>query len=282
MSSSNATLSNLARNQGTKALNSSKKLVNNQMGRFKNASPMGKVFIILVVVTIFIFLLYWINVAIQQKNNNSKNNPIIVSSPIDGWKNYNEVSIPTPPEGMQLTVSTWFYMKEFQYKLGQWKNLLWLGNPPSDGNTASQTNNSLPEISFYPFTNSLKFKTTTSAPNGGQESCDIQNVPFNKWIHAVYVLNNRTVDIYINGKLERSCVLQGLPLMDNNLKLKLALNGGFYGKIGRTQYFTSAISQNQIMNLYNRGPLGGTAYKVNFFVDGNVVQTTSMDGFNQS
>lgn len=278
MSSSNATLSNLAKNQGAKTINSSKKMVNNQIGKFKKASPMGKVFIVLIVVTIFIFLIYWINVAIKQKNSNSSNNPVIVSSPIDAWKNYNQIKIPTPPEGMQLTISTWFYMKEFQYKLGEWKNLLWIGNPPSSG-SATSSNYSVPEISFYPFTNALKFKTTTSAPNGGQESCDIQNVPFNKWIHAVYVLNNRTVDIYINGKLERSCVLQGLPLIDNNMNLKMALNGGFYGKIGRTQYFTSAISQNHIMNLYNRGPLGGTAYKVNFFVDGNVIETTPVDGY---
>ena len=30
------------------------------------------------------------------------------------------------------------------------------------------------------------------------------------------------------------------------------------------QYFTIGINPNQIMNLYNRGPLGGTQYKVNF------------------
>ena len=26
--------------------------------------------------------------------------------------------------------------------------------------------------------------------------------------HVTYVLNNRTVDVHINGKLERSCVLK--------------------------------------------------------------------------
>ena len=274
MSSQNASLANLAKNQGTRAMNSSKRAANNQVGRFKKASPLGKVLMVLVVVFIFIFIVYAINVAWKQRNTDSKSNPIIVSSPIDAWKSYNTIEVPLPPEGLELSVSTWFYMKEFEYKLGQWKSLLYVGNK-----SGTET---FPEIAFYPFTNSLKFQTTTSAPNGGQESCDIQNVPFNKWVHVVYVLNNRTTDIYVNGKLERSCVLQGLPLIKNKIYLKLANNGGFYGKIGRTQYFTIGINPNQIMNLYNRGPLGGTQYKVNFFVDGDIVKTESLDGYNSS
>ena len=46
-------------------------------------------------------------------------NPVIISSPIDA-KNYN-VSIPVPPEGQELSISTRFHMKNFQYKLGQGK-----------------------------------------------------------------------------------------------------------------------------------------------------------------
>ena len=36
------------------------------------------------------------------------------------------ILIPLPPEGLELSVSTWFYMKEFEYKLGQWKSLLYI------------------------------------------------------------------------------------------------------------------------------------------------------------
>ena len=259
MSSQNASLANLAKNQGTRAMNSSKRVVNNQVGRFKKASPLGKVLMILIVVFIFIFIIYAINVAWKQRNNDSKSNPIIVSSPIDAWKSYNTIEVPLPPEGLELSVSTWFYMKEFEYKLGQWKSLLFIGN-----NSGTET---FPEIAFYPFTNSLKFQTTTSAPNGGQESCDIQNSPFNKWVHVVYVLNNRTTDIYINGKLERSCVLQGLPLI-NTEHLRICQDGGFYGQLARLQYFSNTITPNRIKQLYRAGPFGSTKYKIQFFKDG--------------
>jgi hypothetical protein len=276
MSSTNASLSNIAKNQGAKTLNSSKKAMNKQVKGFKEASPLKKIFIILVVVLLFLFLLYWINYAIKQKSDASTKNPVIISSPIDAWKTYNQVSIPVPPEGQELSISTWFYMKNFQYKLGQWKNLLWIGIPPTSKNGSGGV--SYPNISFYPFTNALKLVTSTS--NNGQQSCDIQNVPFNKWVHVTYVLNNRTVDVYINGKLERSCVLQGLPLIKNKMYIKVATQGGFYGKIGRTQYFTSALSSNDVLSLYNRGPLGSTAYKINFFTDGNIVSAEQTDGYN--
>lgn len=276
MSSSNVSLSNMVKNQSGRAINSSKKMLNNQTKGFKNASPLKKIFIVLVIIMIFLFILYWINYAIKQKKDLTTQNPIIISSPIDAWKNYNQVSIPVPPEGQELSVSTWFYMKDFQYKLGQWKNLLWIGQPPQKSNGSGGV--SYPNISFYPFTNALKLVTSTT--NNGQQSCDIQNIPFNKWVNVTYVLNNRTVDVYINGKLERSCVLEGLPLIKNTMYIKVAAQGGFYGKIGRTQYFTKALNPNDVLNLYNRGPLGGTAYKVNFFTDGNIVSAEQVDGYN--
>lgn len=276
MSSSNATLSNFAKNQSSRTYNSSKKLVSNQVKQFNEGSPLKKVFTILIIVMIFIIVFYWINYALKHKSNTSKQNPIIISSPIDAWKEYNAVSIPVPAEGQELSVSTWFYMKDFQYKLGQWKNLLWIGEPPTTETGSGGV--SYPNISFYPFTNSLKLVTSTS--NQGQNSCDIQNIPFNKWVHVTYVLNNRTVDVYINGKLERSCVLDGLPIIKKNMFIKVATQGGFYGKIGRTQYFTSGLTSNQVLNLYNRGPLGGTAYKLNFFVDGNVIDAEKVSGYN--
>ena len=120
MSSTNASLSNIAKNQGAKTLNTSKKAINKQVKGFKEASPLKKIFIILAIVLLFLFLLYWINYAIKQKSDASTKNPVIISSPIDAWKTYNQVSIPVPPEGQELSISTWFYMKNFQYIFVQW------------------------------------------------------------------------------------------------------------------------------------------------------------------
>ena len=89
----------------------------------------------------------------------------------------------------------------------------------------------------------MKFVTSTTSPDP-VESCDIHNIPLQKWVCICYVLNNRSVDIYINGKLEK-CVLKGLPPLNNKEKLRFSVSGGFYGKLGRTQYFARPLSQKK-------------------------------------
>jgi len=136
---------------------------------------------------------------------------------------------------------------------------------------------------LYPLNNSLKIVTSTSDVSG-VESCDIANIPLMTWVHIVYVLNNRTVDIYINGKLERSCALRGIPKItndpvymsavstsspttkdNNNDSSKSKQQAGFYGKIGKTQYFVKALLPNDVANLYQQGPLGKSQYQLQFF-----------------
>lgn len=280
--SSNNSLSNSSKSLG----NGSKKFVSNNISKVKSGSLALKVMIVLITILVIWALLYWIFTAFKAKDNDSKYSPVIISSTIDGWKTHGPTKLPLPPEGQQLSISTWFYMKNFQYRLGDWKTLLWLGNPPHNGQNGNKDNFSLPKMQFYPFTNAMRIVTSTSAPES-LESCDIKNIPFNKWINIIYVLNNRSVDIYIDGKLERSCVLQGLPLFpNNNLLIEFGTKNsnsnreGFFGKIGRTQYFAEAITTSHIRSIYERGPLGSMKYRVNFFTNGDIVEVNKMDGYN--
>jgi hypothetical protein len=131
-------------------------------------------------------------------------------------------------------------------------------------------------LQLYPLTNSLKVVTSTSVPEQ-VESCDIQNIPLMTWVHIVYVLNNRSVDIYLNGKLERSCALRGIPIIsaDPVYITTGSPQAGFYGKIGKTQYFTKALLPNDVAGLYQQGPLGTAQFQVNFFKEGKFVDFSS-------
>merc|ERR1712070_804360 len=35
--------------------------------------------------------------------------------------------------------------------------------------------------------------------------CDIINIPLQRWVHLALVMHNKTLDVYLNGKLARSC-----------------------------------------------------------------------------
>ena len=105
-----------------------------------------------------------------------------------------------------------------------------------------------------------------------------KNIPLQKWVHIGYVLNNRSIDIYINGKLQRTCVLKGLPIpLNPKDKLRITVSGGFYGKVGRTQYFARSLRPEEIASLYYRGPTGASQYRVRFFQDGRIVEASRSD-----
>ncbi len=87
---------------------------------------------------------------------------------------------------------------------------------------------------------------------GVTKPCDIVNVPVQRWFHVVMVLHNRTVDVYLNGKLSRSCTLDSLPKL-NKGDIYINNDGGFEGQICDLWYISKAISPSEVMSIY----LGG-------------------------
>jgi len=274
---------NSSKNSGStnlsKATNAAKSSYNSM-----TKSPMGKVIFIIIAIIFIVFIIYIIYVAVISANQDQANSPVIVNDVLDANIERPAFTLPQVTEGMNHSFSTWIYVKDWNYKFGQYKNILWKGNPPNVSNTSTSaalnSNYHCPSMWLYPLTNSLKVVTSTSDTHG-VESCDIQNIPLMTWVHIVYVLNNRTVDIYLNGKLERSCALRGIPVISNDPVHITSGNpqAGFYGKIGKTQYFTRALLPNDIANLYQKGPLGTSQYQVNFFQDGKFINIKSTNSF---
>jgi len=249
-------------------------------------SSTGSKVIFFIILIIFLGFLGWvIYAAITAAQKAAANSPVIVNDVIDAYIARPAFNLPQITEGMNQTFSTWIYIKDWNYKFGQYKNILWKGNPPNNSatttvGTPSISNIHCPSMWLYPLTNSLKVVTSTSVPEQ-VESCDIQNIPLMTWVHIVYVLNNRSVDIYINGKLERSCALRGIPTITNDpvYMTQGSPLAGFYGKIGLTRYFIKALLPNEVANLYQNGPLGTTQYRVRFFTNDKFISITNGNSF---
>jgi len=262
-------------NTTKKVSNLSKQGVN----KYREASTFGKVIyfvILLLVVALIIYLVYY---AVKENKNASSGMLVVVNDVIDAMKPRSPVKLPQVTQGMNQTISTWIYVKDWNYNFGQYKNILWIGNPTGGANSRHS-----PSLWLYPLTNSLKVVTSTSATSK-VESCDIQNIPLMSWVSIVYVLNNRTVNIYINGLLERSCSLQGIPVIANdqmNITYGTTGSSGFYGKIGKTVYYTHALLPHEITNLYQQGPLGSNQYQVQFFTDGKLISINRSPSFSNN
>lgn len=92
-------------------------------------------------------------------------------------------------------------------------------------------------------------------PNvNGFDSCTIKNIPLQKWNHVVVSVYNNIVDLYLNGKLVRSCILKGFP-KPNTDNLYLNLNKGFEGQVAKTTFINSAITPSEVYDLYKMGPV---------------------------
>jgi hypothetical protein len=69
------------------------------------------------------------------------------------------------------------------------------------------------------------------------------------------VLWNRTTDIYLNGKLARSCILPNVPKVPWSASLDVCKNGGFNGRLASLRYFNRSLNANEVYKLYSKGPL---------------------------
>jgi hypothetical protein len=88
-------------------------------------------------------------------------------------------------------------------------------------------------------------------------ACDIDNIPLQRWVQVSVIMWNRTLDVYINGKLVRSCILPGIPVheQDELQTIYVGSNKTFNGYISRLKYYNRAITAKDVMNLYEKGPL---------------------------
>jgi len=101
--------------------------------------------------------------------------------------------------------------------------------------------------------------TVTDAP------CDIKQVPLQRWVNVTIVSSGRVLDVYMDGKLSRSCVLPNvLNVPRGPLSLRLGENGGFGGRYSSVQMWNQELTPDVIYGIYQMGP---TQTKHNVFTD---------------
>ena len=89
----------------------------------------------------------------------------------------------------------------------------------------------------------------------GTALCDLPAIDLQKWVCVAVAVNGKTVDVYIDGKLARSCVLPALYRVDGGgYSADLLDYGGFGGYVNSIQMYNYALNPNAVYNLYMGGP----------------------------
>jgi hypothetical protein len=86
--------------------------------------------------------------------------------------------------------------------------------------------------------------------------CDLPEVDLQRWVNITVAVNGKTVDVYLDGKLSRSCVLPSFFKVDaGGYSANLLAYGGFGGQIATTTMYDAALNPEQVYKNYMAGPL---------------------------
>lgn len=96
---------------------------------------------------------------------------------------------------------------------------------------------------------------TNSGLLDGSPLCDLPQIDLQKWINLTVSVNGKTVDVYMDGKLSRSCVLPSFYKVDaGGYNATLLAYGGFGGEIANTTMYDIALNPEQVYKNYMAGP----------------------------
>lgn len=130
----------------------------------------------------------------------------------------------------------------------------------SAGSSAGSPIGSTPDQPTESLSNSSRDTLfTTLYPDSGlldgTALCDLPAIDLQKWVCVAIAVNGRTVDVYIDGKLARSCVLPALFKVDGGgYSADLLDYGGFGGFVNSVQMYNYALTPNSVYQMYMGGP----------------------------
>jgi hypothetical protein len=85
--------------------------------------------------------------------------------------------------------------------------------------------------------------------------CDLTTIDFQRWVQITVILSGRSIDVYMDGKLSRSCITNSYFKVDpTGIKATLLANGGFDGYLSKVRLFNMSLNPSDIYNLYTAGP----------------------------
>ena len=155
-----------------------------------------------------------------------------------------------------FTYSIWFFIDDWNYRYGEKKVIF--GRMTTDNNKK----NPCPSVVLDSIQNNIVvslavFPGLDEQPLDGNNilvhSCGISNVPIQRWCNFLLSVYGRTLDLYLDGKLVRTCVLPGVAKIDANAPVYITPNGGFSGWTSNFQYWPDSTDPQKAWNIYKAG-----------------------------
>jgi len=168
-----------------------------------------------------------------------KNAYVIINQPhnsING-KNLNNNMVTTVcNKGISWTYNFWLYIDDWNYKFRKKKYIL------QSDNVSIWLDEKLPNLHI-----------DINVFNKPNQSIIYKDIPVQKWLNYALILDNRNLDLFINGYLYRSIFLQNVPEQKITTNIDLFSNGGISGYISQFKYFSYNIDRSRVKLEYYFG-----------------------------
>lgn len=168
---------------------------------------------------------------------------VMFQDPIDARElvkiDNSKFKLSSPFKGLSFSTSFWIFIKDWNYKYmsekvifnkGGFKCLL-----------TGRNNDLVVEIPVF----------ASRTP----ESITFKNVPLQKWLNIAIIVDNRFLDLWINGELYYSKHLSNLPLIQEKKPLLICNNRGFDGYVSSFYYWNRPISKIVLLRIFDDGPI---------------------------
>jgi hypothetical protein len=174
--------------------------------------------------------------------------------------NYSE----NEPTGLEFTYSVWIILNSSKAD-GKYSHIFNKGIIDASNITINGVNNMSNAPGLYvkgndDGTNTLRVYMDTFSKTGPisnideqRTTVDISGVPYNKWVNVIIRVQNRILDIYINGVLTQHKDLGYVP-RQNFGDVYVCQNGGFSGKLSDLRYYAKALNVFEINGVVGWGP----------------------------
>ena len=223
-------------------------------------SPLSIVITIVIIALIFMLLRYLFSdpYTLQNIQNGTTSSTIAATSLATNGSN-----VPSS----NFAYSVWFYVNDWNYRYGETKVIFGRMGGLSASNQGSIDGVSgldpCPAVVLDPVENNVSVslgcypgadqQPTTPGGNTVVHTCSVANVPIQKWVNLVVSVYGRTMDLYIDGKLVRTCLLPGIASVNNNSNIYVTPAGGFNGWTAKLQYYPNSLNPQEVWNIYSQG-----------------------------
>ena len=186
-------------------------------------------------------------------------------------------------QGGEYTISFWMYVTSWDYRSGLPKSVLQIVDSnlkgsslftsilyPNEAKLMVRIHTDSTKTEGVDYTKNANFDNLLSGQQGAQmfapsistPMCDIQDIDLQRWINITVSVNGRIVDVYYDGKLNRSCVLPDIPSAPATgvQSVVIGQKGGYGGKISGIQFFAYPLTPDRIYAIYQAGPAGAAGF----------------------